>query len=253
VGAPISYVMRANWKLMHENSADSYHAATVHRNYGHAMKRQVQQGGRAATGGRFMLKKKLASGTFDLGGGHGVFWTEREEPENFPIYAHKEQLEREHSGARMRWITGRGRQLTVFPNLAVNDLLKASAFRSYRPLAVDATEVTICCLAPVGESAELRRERFRHFESLFLPSSMLHSDDIAMLELVQHACRAWGSPWTDFSRGIAFKVNGPDDAAHDLGITPDQSSPDSWDDMAMQALYRHWARIMGPHEDHRAA
>jgi benzoate/toluate 1,2-dioxygenase alpha subunit len=245
VGAPVSYVLRANWKLVHENAADSYHAATVHRNYGTAIKRQVQQGGLAVTGGRFMLKKKVASGTYDLGSGHGLFWAEREDPENFPIYARKDQLEREHSEGRLRWLLGRGRQLTVFPNLAVNDLLKATAFRSYRPLAVDATEVTIYCLAPVGESQDARRERLRHFETLFLPSSALHSDDIAVLELVQHSSRAWASPWTDLSRGMAFKTDGPNDAARDLGINPAQSSPDSWDDMAIQALYRRWAKVMG--------
>jgi hypothetical protein len=71
-----------------------------------------------------------------------------------------------------------------------------------------------------------------------------------MLELVQQSCRAWESPWTDFSRGIAFRTVGPDKAAADLGISPDQSSPDSWDDMAMQALYRNWARVMRKEAQH---
>jgi hypothetical protein len=45
-------------------------------------------------------------------------------------------------------------------------------------------------------------------------------------------------------RGIDFKIDGPDEAARALGMTPLASS-NSWDhEIALQGVYRRWLGMM---------
>jgi benzoate/toluate 1,2-dioxygenase alpha subunit len=116
--------------------------------------------------------------------------------------------------------------------------------RTYRPLAVDRMETMIWCIAPVGEPADLRAARLRKFEDFFLPSGMATPDDVAVAEAAQRASHALDSRWTIMGRGIDFKIDGPDQAARELGMTPQVSST-SWDhEIAMQGVYRRWLQMM---------
>ena len=116
---------------------------------------------------------------------------------------------------------------------------------------VDRMETMIWCIAPAGEPADLRAARLRKFEDFFLPSGMATPDDVAVAEAAQRASHALDNRWTLMGRGIAFKTDGPDQAARELGMAPAVSST-SWDhEIAMQGVYRRWLQMMERGEERR--
>jgi benzoate/toluate 1,2-dioxygenase alpha subunit len=239
------YQTRCNWKIMHENGPDAYHAPVVHNNFAQAVnyreKRQTRSDVTKTDTGR--LTGRIESASYDLGNGHTAFWHKRRDPEAFPIYAQKAELERRYTAGQLEWIVGRGRHMTIFPNLLLNDLA-STHLRTYRPLAVDRMETMIWCIAPVGEPPEMRAARLRKFEDFFLPSGMATPDDVAVAESAHKASFAFHSSWTNMGRGIGFAVTGPDAAARELGMTP-QVSTDSWDhEISMQGVYRRWLEML---------
>ncbi len=170
-----TYVSKCNWKLMHENGPDAYHAPVVHRNFAETIAfRESQsnsQGVLRTDGSR--LTGRIESANYDLGNGHTFFWHERKDPAAFPIHAMKEKLEQGFSREELTWIMGRGRHITIFPNLLLNDLA-STHLRTYRPLGVDRMETTIWCIAPKGEPAEMRDSASAKIRGL-LPASR-HGD-----------------------------------------------------------------------------
>jgi benzoate/toluate 1,2-dioxygenase alpha subunit len=239
------YETACNWKIMHENGPDAYHAPVVHNNFAQAVayreKREVRAGVTRTDTGR--LTGRIESASYDLGNGHTAFWHKRRDPEAFPIYAQRGELAKRFTPGQVEWITGRGRHMTIFPNLLLNDLA-STHLRTYRPLAVNRMETMIWCIAPVGEPQHMRAARLRKFEDFFLPSGMATPDDVAIAESAHKASFAYDSKWTNMSRGIDFKIDGPDAAARELGMTP-QASSNSWDhEIAMQGVYRRWLQML---------
>jgi benzoate/toluate 1,2-dioxygenase alpha subunit len=239
------YQTACNWKIMHENGPDAYHAPVVHNNFAAAVnyreQRAVRTGVARTDTGR--LTGWIESASYDLGNGHTAFWHKRRDPEAFPIYAQKAALEQQFTPGQLEWILGRGRHMTIFPNLLLNDLA-STHLRTYRPLSVDRMETMIWCIAPAGEPAEMRSARLRKFEDFFLPSGMATPDDVAVTESAHKASFAFNSKWTNMGRGIDFKIDGPDAAARELGMKPKASS-NSWDhEIAMQGVYRRWLDMM---------
>lgn len=246
------YETACNWKIMHENGPDAYHAPVVHNNFAQAIayreKRETRSGVTKTDTGRLTGRNESAS--YDLGNGHTAFWHRRRDPEAFPIYAQRDELSKRFTPGQMEWIVGRGRHMTIFPNLLLNDLA-STHLRTYRPLAVNRMETMIWCIAPVGEPTEIRAARLRKFEDFFLPSGMATPDDVAVAESAHKASFAFDSKWTNMSRGIDFKIDGPDAAARDLGMLPKVSS-NSWDhEIAMQGVYRRWLEMMERGEERR--
>lgn len=241
------YVSNCNWKVMHENGPDAYHAPVVHRNFADTIAYRESRGSFEGVNRteRGRLTAKIDSASYDLGNGHTAFWNERLTPEAYPIYAYKDELAKRFSKGQLDWILGRGRHMTIFPNLLMNDLA-SSHLRTYRPLSIDRTETIIWCIAPVGEPAEMRTARLRKFEDFFLPSGMATPDDIAIVEAAQRASWALGSRWTEMGRGYdpSFHIDGPDAAAKELGFSPKVSST-SWDhEITLQGVYRQWRTMM---------
>ncbi len=71
------------------------------------------------------------------------------------------------------------------------------------------------------------------------------------LKSAHKASFAFDSKWTNMGRGIDFKIDGPDAAARDLGMSP-QASSNSWDhEIAMQGVYRRWLEMMERGEERR--
>jgi benzoate/toluate 1,2-dioxygenase alpha subunit len=95
------YQTACNWKIMHENGPDAYHAPVVHNNFAQAInyreKRQVRFGVTRTDTGR--LTGRIESASYDLGNGHTAFWHKRRDPEAFPIYAQREELARRFTPA----------------------------------------------------------------------------------------------------------------------------------------------------------
>ena len=240
------YQTACNWKIMHENGPDAYHGPVVHNNFMQAINyremRESRSGVTKTDTGRF---RSTESASYALGNGHTAFWHKRPHPEAFPIYAQKAELEKQFTPGQVEWILGRGRHMTIFPNLLINDLA-STHLRCYRPLSVDRMETMIWCIAPVGEPAEMRAARLRKFEDFFLPSGMATPDDVAVAESAQKASFAFHSKWTSMGRGIEseFHVDGPDAAARELGMNPDISTNNWQHEIALQGIYRRWLQLM---------
>ena len=236
-----TYVCDHNWKLQVENVSDGYHVGTVHRNFMTTVmnreSRENTQGLLKTETGR--MKGIVATGCYDLGRGHSVIWVTRADPEAAPLYLATVEVEARLPAPRPEWMLRRGRNLCVFPNLVLNDLA-ATHMRSHRPLAPDRTEVTIWCIAPKGEPVAARAARLRKFEDFFLVSGMATSDDVISLDVTQAGCRGRAARWTNFKRGIATLIEGPDAEASALGIEP-VTSNSSWDlETSYHGLYRTW-------------
>lgn len=239
------YTTACNWKVMHENGPDAFHAPVVHNNFAAAIAYREKRSGASGLDktdtGR--LTARIESASYDLGNGHTAFWHERPSPEAFPIYAQKDDLAKRFTPGQLKWILGRGRHVTIFPNLLLNDLA-STHLRVYRPLGLERMETIIWCIAPVGEPADARAARLRKFEDFFLPSGMATPDDVAIAEAAQQASWARASRWSVLTRGLAFCQEGPDQAASELGFVPRMSS-DSWDhEIAIRGVYRRWLDMM---------
>lgn len=245
-----TYVMRANWKLQTENSTDGYHVATVHRNFAHAVRQREALGGendtRAKTeASRILDLESISSGGYDVGNGHMINWSDRGAPESAPLNEAREAIAARHGADKARWMIDRGRTVTIFPNFFLNDVA-STCIRLWRPIAVDLTEIDTWCLAPVGESADARRARIRKYEDFFLPSSLAVPDDVRAME-VAHAgsAAAGGAAWNDLALGRATMIEGPDDAASELGAAPLYSNPGRESETPFYAFWREWRRRMG--------
>ena len=120
----------------------------------------------------------------------------------------------------------------------------SSQIRVFRPLAVDKTEVTIYCIAPVGETPEARNHRIRQYEDFFNASGMATPDDLAEFNAAQEGFNGKVARWNDLRRGIQHLSKGPNDAAKRLGINPLTSGSQLEDEGIMIAQHRHWLDCM---------
>jgi p-cumate 2,3-dioxygenase alpha subunit len=202
VGGSQSYGIRANWKLLVENSFDGYHAQIAHARY---LKYVIESGGMGAIGvGR--------NSALDLGNGHAVI--EYEAPWGRPvarwvpsfgaeakdeIAAIRARLEQRLGRERAARISSASRNLVIFPNLVINDIM-AITVRTFFPVAPDAMTVDAWSLAPREESREHRRHRLENFLTFLGPGGFATPDDIEALECCQRGYLAAPDGWNDISR-----------------------------------------------------
>lgn len=167
-----SYIYEGNWKLTAENGADGYHVSSVHWNYAATQNQRKERqcgdtnptmsaGGWAKSGGGFY--------SFDKG--HMLLWTRWANPQDRPLYERRDELVNDFGQARADWMIGNSRNLCLYPNVYLMDQF-SSQIRIARPISVNQTEITIYCIAPVGESAEARSRRIRQYEDFFNVSGM---------------------------------------------------------------------------------
>ena len=161
VPGEISYRFRANWKLQIENTIDAYHFASTHASYIGVMSKRAQRADDKVVASVWQGEKGVQledwMGAYGFAGGHAMVWT-TSPPERHPLFAQWDALKLRVGEERAKWML-RTRQLDVFPNLQIGSSA-AIQLRVIRPLAPDLTEMQSYCIAPVGESAELRRQTY---------------------------------------------------------------------------------------------
>ena len=186
-----TYTMYGNWKLQAENGVDGYHVSTVHRVFATTIAARQQKNAREGMAkteaGR--ITGNVQSGCYDFGNGHLGIWAQHTTPEVRPLWQQKERLERELPAAKVDWMLNRGRNLFLFPNVFVMDN-PSTQIRTLHPIAPGVCEVTVRCIAPVGEAPQARAARLRKFEDFYLTSGMATSDDLAALEAVHAGSEA---------------------------------------------------------------
>ena len=210
IGGSHLYSMRANWKLLVENSIDGYHALTTHQRYlemlkasgkaSSAMFRAPAKDRRTDApvlsamprhaldlgGGHAVIGAADTSGGTELGGLGRVFPTEETRQRHM---ARRERLVERHGETWTNRMLG-GRNLLVFPNLIIVDLVMGCTVRTFYPSAVDYMEITGWQIAPRDEDPVLRRLRMDNFLTFWGPAGLATPDDVEALERCQTGFRA---------------------------------------------------------------
>jgi p-cumate 2,3-dioxygenase alpha subunit len=225
VGGSQEYSIRANWKLLTENSIDGYHALTTHATYLDYLKNCV--------GG--LAKVAFEGSARELGHGHAVLeykapwgrpvaqwipaWGEHGQRELSRIY---DDLVKRFGKERADRIATFNRNLFIFPNLVVNDIM-AVTVRTYYPTAPDFMTISAWALAPQQESEWARKYRLFNFLEFLGPGGFATPDDAEALEQCQRGFRNTGEArWNDISKGMG------------------KENPSYDDELQMRAFWSQW-------------
>jgi p-cumate 2,3-dioxygenase alpha subunit len=225
------YSMRANWKLLVENSIDGYHGLPTHKRYFMEFLPDT---------GVDIHKLRIAGTAKSLGNGHAVIenpevpfgrpiadwipaWGEAKKAELEAIY---QQLTNRFGAERAYKIAKVSRNLLIFPNLIINDIMSITV-RTFFPLAPDYMEITAWVLAPQEESPEDRALRLDNFLTFLGPGGFATPDDVEMLESCQRGYAAVREvEWSDISRGMQ------------------RAAPLATDELQMQVFWRRWNELI---------
>ena len=225
VGGTQEYSMRANWKLLTENSIDGYHALTTHATYLDYLK--------SATGA--LAQVAFEGSARDLGKGHAVL--EYKAPWGRPVAQWipswgeegKRELSRLYDGLLKRFgkeradrIATFNRNLFIFPNLVINDIM-AVTVRTYYPAVPDFMNISAWALAPKEETEWARKYRLFNFLEFLGPGGFATPDDVEALEQCQRGFRnSAEAQWNDISKGMG------------------KENPSYDDELQMRAFWSNW-------------
>ena len=222
------YSIRANWKLLPENSVDAYHTPYTHRSFFDYMA--------GAAGDRPAVGKRRGFGR-SLGNGHGVM--EADAPYGRPIamwhpcYGEeakaeirsiKDELVARHGLDKALRMCEKNRNLVIFPNLIINDIM-AVTVRVCQPTGPAGMDVTAWELAPAGEAGARLRRRLDSFLTFVGPGGFATPDDVEALESCQQGFRSGGVEWSELSRGMHREPR------HD-------------DELQMRCFWRRWQSLV---------
>jgi p-cumate 2,3-dioxygenase alpha subunit len=230
------YDIKANWKLLVENSVDDYHLVTTHSTWLNYMR---NSGVNVTPAKGHMLPTKGFGK--DLGNGHlttdNPNYRGRPVARWISVYGEEakadiEAIRRELVGrlgeARAARVADTNRNLCIFPNLVINDGSSVTV-RHFTPVAPDLMHVTAWALGPVEETEAQRARRLHAFLTFYGPGGFATPDDVAALELAQQGYAAWREvPWTDLSRG--------------MGSSQEQLATDEGH---LRVFWRKWDELMG--------
>jgi p-cumate 2,3-dioxygenase subunit alpha len=241
------YSIKANWKLLVENSIDNYHLATVHQTYFEYMAQR-----RAAAGVEQLSRQeqRARSRGRALGGRHSAMllptpgrtiaypsplWND---DANREIARVRSLLVERHGPERAQQMAELSRFIIVFPNLIFQDTQSGFRLRQIWPTAPDRMDVLQWELLPREERADLRAYRMELSLTFLGPGGFGTPDDVEALESCQGGFRSGGVEWSDLSRGM-------------------HREPLDDDELQMRTFWRQWhAMIQGgfapPRVDERA-
>ncbi len=222
-----SYSMRANWKLLVENSIDGYHAMMTHERY---FIDYIEDLGGSSKDWESLVLPMPGNTGIELGGGHAVI----ENPiGKLPMSANAAEhlgkvrvdLEARFGKEYTERMVGFSRNLLIFPNLIFVQNFRT--VRTFYPAAPDYLEVNAWALLPKGEPAAIRRLRHDNFISFLGPGGFGTPDDVEALENCQRGFAVRELEWSDISRGM-------------------KREPTSSDEIQMRAFWRRWYQCLHP-------
>jgi benzoate/toluate 1,2-dioxygenase alpha subunit len=187
----------------------------------------------------------LPGGYFDLGQGHVMLWAEFPSAADRPLHVggRMSEIEERYGALRAKFMGGFLRNTCIYPNVFVMDQM-STQIRRFHPVAVDKTEVTTYCIAPVGESDAARERRIRQYEDFFNATGMATPDDLEQFRSCQNGFQASEVPWNDLSRGAKHWIDGQDEAAKDIDLFPLLSGAKSEDEGLFVVQHEHWANTL---------
>lgn len=229
------YDMRANWKLLVENSFDDYHVAPTHATY----LDYLRDSGVSIAKPKGLMLPAHGIGKA-LGNGHAVIDNEtyrgRPVANWMPMYgeevkAEQEKLEQELNSRlgpeRARRVAKTNRNLVIFPNLVINDGSSITV-RTFFPSAYDHMRVTAWCLGAKEDTEVIRAVRLDSFLTFYGPGGFATPDDTEALEVAQEGYKTYREfEWNEMSRG--------------MNKTGEQLNTD---EIHMRTFWRRWNEIM---------
>jgi p-cumate 2,3-dioxygenase subunit alpha len=206
------YDIKANWKLLVENSFDDYHLITTHSTWLNYMKRSGVEIKKPEKG-HLMPSHGIGKA---LGNGHAVIdnvnFRGRPVAKWIPLYGEESkseiqkirtELDQRLGEARAVRVAETNRNLVVFPNLVLNDG-SAVTIRTFHPSRPDLMTVTAWALGPTEETDIARSVRLDSFLTFYGPGGFATPDDVEALESVQKGLSTFKeTPWSIMSRGMA--------------------------------------------------
>jgi p-cumate 2,3-dioxygenase alpha subunit len=227
------YSIRANWKLLVENSYDGYHLPTVHQTYLDyvAWRRDLKgnPGKRPVQPSRGFALRNGHGGIVHRAQGRGI-------ASPSPVWSDATNAEVERikvaTIARFGEVRGRAmceysRHMLVFPNLAFQDSQSGFRVRQISPTSPTTVDVQQWEFVPKNEDPELRESRMQNSLAFLGPGGLATPDDVEALESCQLGFAGGGVQWSDISRGFGRE-------------------PNMNDELQMRAFWRGWyARIRG--------
>jgi benzoate/toluate 1,2-dioxygenase subunit alpha len=246
------YTFEANWKMQLENCTDGYHFLNTHISYFNILQRRIKVDNHGVSKTIFddtkpyWEEEQQVIGNFTLPHGIAVSWVPTEPQPNVPLYASMAEVGKRVGQTRLRWMFN-GRNTTIFPNMQLAAGF-STQLRVMRPISPGKTEMNTYCLAPVGESAEARRQRIRQYEDFFSPSGIASPDDNTVYEECQVGNNSDVANWHQgYMRGMTVRNQGANIVARELGITPSGFTESGFhlqEEVIFHALYREWLRLL---------
>lgn len=236
IGGSAKYDIRANWKLLAENSVDGYHLPTVHQTYIDYMAYK----GKVAGVKRAKPERDPPTRGFALNHGHvgmlhnaagrpiaspSPLWSEEAAAE---VAAMRERLAQRYGAARGYSMADTSRHLIMFPNAAFQDSQTGFRIRQWWPKAPDLMEVTQWELVPRAERKDIRAYRMEGALAFLGPGGLATPDDVEALESCQAGFRAREVEWSDLSRGT-------------------ERDPRIIDEQQMRGFWRQWHSLIQGH------
>ena len=236
VGGTHEYAIDANWKLLAENSVDGYHGLPTHETYFKYLTR-IEKRAATETGVDNTSVKGVFGRAVDLGNGHAV--VEYEAPWGRPIAkwsplfglraqpeieAIRNRLRDRYGEERARRMVDMNRNMLIFPNLVINDIM-AVVVRAIWPVSATRMTVRAWQLAPVAETEGPRERRLEAFLTFLGPGGFATPDDVEALESCQAGFACFGVEWNDLSRGM-------------------NREPQTVDELQMRTFWRRWSQLI---------
>jgi p-cumate 2,3-dioxygenase alpha subunit len=231
------YDIKANWKLLVENSVDDYHLIATHSTWLNYMRNSGVNMSPPKGSGLLLPTKGRGR---DLGNGHlttdnpnyrgrpvARWISVYGEDAKADIEAIRAELVARVGEARAARIADTNRNLAIFPNLVINDGSSVTV-RNFTPVAPDLMRVTAWALGPVEETEAQRARRLHAFLTFYGPGGFATPDDVAALENAQQGYASWREvPWNDLSRG--------------MGKNDEQTNTD---EEHLRVFWRRWSELM---------
>lgn len=233
ISGSAQFDVRANWKLLVENSVDNYHFRTVHWSFTeYQSNRRAQLGvprptvnridnsrGMAFSNGHVAMTTQSLSRTI---ANPSAMWTEEAIVGANTL---RETLFERFGETRGQLMCEHSRFLIIFPNVAFQDTQSGFRIRQMWPVAPDRMSVSQWELVPREEREDLAAYR-REGSVTFLGGGGFGTpDDIEALESCQLGFNATELEWSDMSRGM-------------------HRDPRSDDEITARGFWRQWLALM---------
>ena len=205
------YELKANWKIMVENSIDMYHFPTVHLTYARFQEQRRRRAGEENVDANPRLHDSWG---FSTANGHGGFihggpgrpiatessaWSDKANEE---VRRLRGLLLDRFGQQRGEEMTTMSRHLLIYPNTILQDSPTGCRVRQVWPLAVGRARVVQWEFRPREEIDEITASRKAGSRAFLGPGGLGTPDDIEALESCQEGYTATADEWNDLSRGM---------------------------------------------------